>query len=114
MGAIEQLEFWKIYAISWCEHKPSVTISVKEEEWLDVGAWCWRNFDILSGISFLPYDDHIYQQAPYIDINKEDYEELLMKMPSHIDWTKLALIEKEDNTKGSQELACSSGFCEIV
>jgi ribonucleoside-triphosphate reductase len=114
MGAIEQLEFWKIYATSWCEHKPSVTISVKEEEWLDVGAWCWRNFDMLSGISFLPYDDHIYQQAPYIDINKEEYEELLMKMPSHIDWTNLALIEKEDNTKGSQELACSSGFCEIV
>ena len=114
MTAIEQLELWKLYADHWCEHKPSVTISVKEEEWVPVGAWCWENFSYLSGVSFLPFSDHTYQQAPYQDIDKATYEKLTKKMPSSIEWQKLQDFEKEDNTKGSQELACTAGVCELV
>ena len=113
-SAIEQLEIWKSYAQYWCEHKPSVTISVKEEEWVNVGNWCWDNFDYLSGVSFLPFSDHTYQQAPYQDIDKEQYESLQSKMPAKIDWSKLQDFEKEDNTRGSQELACTAGSCELV
>ena len=114
MTAIEQLEIWKVYAQSWCEHKPSVTISVKEEEWVPVGAWCWENFDYLSGVSFLPFSDHTYQQAPYQDIDEKTYKKLAKAMPTNIDWNKLQDFEKEDNTKGSQELACTAGVCELV
>ena len=114
MSAIEQLEIWKCYAQHWCEHKPSVTISVKESEWVNVGNWCWDNFDYLSGVSFLPFSDHTYQQAPYQDIDKEQYESLQSKMPEKIDWSKLQDFEKEDNTRGSQELACTAGSCELV
>ena len=114
MSAIEQLEIWKCYAQHWCEHKPSVTISVKESEWVNVGNWCWDNFDYLSGVSFLPFSDHTYQQAPYQDIDKEQYESLQSKMPEKIDWAKLQDFEKEDNTRGSQELACTAGSCELV
>ena len=113
-SAIEQLEIWKTYAQHWCEHKPSVTISVKEEEWVNVGNWCWDNFNYLSGVSFLPFSDHTYQQAPYQDIDKEQYESLQSKMPAKIDWSKLQDFEKEDNTRGSQELACTAGSCELV
>ncbi len=114
MTAIEQLELWKTYAQHWCEHKPSVTISVKEEEWVPVGAWCWENFSHLSGVSFLPFSDHTYQQAPYQDIDKATYEKLVKKMPTSISWQKLQEYEKEDSTKGSQELACTAGVCELV
>jgi len=114
MSAIEQLEIWKCYAEHWCEHKPSVTISVKENEWVNVGNWCWDNFDYLSGVSFLPFSDHTYQQAPYQDIDKGKYEELQSKMPTDIDWSDLKHYETEDNTKGSQELACTAGACELV
>ena len=114
MSAIEQLEIWKCYAQHWCEHKPSVTISVKESEWVNVGNWCWDNFDYLSGVSFLPFSDHTYQQAPYQDIDKEQFESLQSKMPEKIDWSKLQDFEKEDNTRGSQELACTAGSCELV
>ena len=114
MSAIEQLEIWKCYAQHWCEHKPSVTISVKESEWVNVGNWCWDNFDYLSGVSFLPFSDHTYQQAPYQDIDKEQYNSLQSKMPEKIDWSKLQDFEKEDNTRGSQELACTAGSCELV
>jgi ribonucleoside-diphosphate reductase alpha chain len=114
MTAIEQLEIWKVYAQSWCEHKPSVTISVKEEEWVPVGAWCWENFEYLSGVSFLPFSDHTYQQAPYQDIDEKTYKKLAKAMPTNIDWNKLQDFEKEDNTKGSQELACTAGVCELV
>ena len=113
MTAIEQLKLWKIYQEAWCEHKPSVTISVKENEWLDVGAWVYENFDMMSGVSFLPFSEHTYKQAPYQDIRKEEYEVLLEKMPKEVDWTKLAEYEKTDMTVGAQELACSAGFCEI-
>ena len=114
MSAIEQLELWKIYAKHWCEHKPSVTISVKESEWVPVGAWCWENFEYLSGVSFLPFSDHTYQQAPYQDIDEKQYKKLVKKMPATLDWHKLQDFEKEDNTKGSQELACTAGVCELV
>lgn len=111
--ALQQLRFWKIYATTWCEHKPSITVSIKEHEWLEVGAWLYKNWSYLSGIAFLPFDDHVYQQAPYTDINQQQYKEMLMTMPTDIDWTGLATYEKEDNTIASQELACVGGVCEI-
>ena len=114
MTAIQQLEIWKCYAQHWCEHKPSVTISVKEEEWVPVGAWCWENFEHVSGISFLPFSDHTYQQAPYQDIDEKTYKKLAKEMPTDINWNKLQEFETEDTTKGSQELACTAGVCELV
>jgi ribonucleoside-triphosphate reductase (thioredoxin) len=114
MTAIQQLELWKTYALNWCEHKPSVTISVRDEEWVDVGAWVYRNFDICSGISFLPHSDHTYQQAPYQDCDKAAYDELLGRMPVTINWGRLGEYESDDNTSGMQTLACTGGVCEIV
>ncbi len=114
MSAIEQLELWKLYALNWCEHKPSVTISVKEEEWMEVGSWLYDNFDIASGVSFLPFSDHTYQQAPYQDIEADDYLEWNGRVPSALDWTKFSNYEKEDNTSGSRELACTADACEVV
>ena len=114
MSALEQLEIWKCYAQHWCEHKPSVTISVKEDEWIPVGAWCWENFEYVSGISFLPFSDHTYQQAPYQDIDEKTYKKLAKEMPTDINWNKLQEFETEDTTKGSQELACTAGVCELV
>ena len=112
LTAIEHLDLWLMYQKHWCEHKPSVTISVKESEWLEVGAWVWNNFDDISGISFLPHDGGTYRQAPYEECSKEEYEEMLANMPKEINWA--SLIEEEDNVKGVQELACSSGSCEIT
>ena len=114
MTALEQLELWKNYALNWCEHKPSVTITVKDAEWMAVGAWVYENFDICSGISFLPHSDHTYAQAPYQDVDKETYEELKKQMPSKIDWSALSAYEKVDTTSGSQTLACTAGACELV
>ena len=115
LSAINQLQIWKTYAEHWCEHKPSVTISVKESEWVQVGAWCWENFDHLSGVSFLPYSDHTYKQAPYQEITSEEFRKARSKMPKKaIDWSLLKDFEKEDNTIGSQELACTAGVCELV
>jgi len=113
VSALEHLEVWKRFAIHWCEHKPSVTIYVSEDEWLSVGAWCWQNFDILSGVSFLPKADdaHIYQAAPYEEISLEEYTEMRKKTDFIIDWDKI--IEQDDNTIGSQELACVADMCEI-
>ena len=113
MSAIDQLKLWKVYQENWCEHKPSVTISVKENEWLEVGAWVYDNFDMMSGVSFLPFSEHTYKQAPYQDIQKEEFDVLLQKMPKEIDWSKLGDYEKTDMTIGSQELACVAGGCEI-
>jgi ribonucleoside-diphosphate reductase alpha chain len=113
MTALEQLELWKIYAEHWCEHKPSITVYVREEEWLDVGAWVWKHFDLLSGVSFLPHTDHIYKQAPYQEITEEEYERALAAMPKEIDWSLLSEYETTDMTTGSQELACVAGSCEI-
>ena len=113
MTAIEQLELWLTYQKHWCEHKPSVTISVKDNEWMEVGAWVYKHFDWMSGVSFLPFSEHTYQQAPYQDTDKEGYEFLLEKMPKEVDWSKLSEYEMSDMTIGSQELACAAGFCEI-
>ena len=113
MNAIEQLELWKTYQEHWCEHKPSVTISVKEEEWFEVGAWVYKNFDLMSGVSFLPYSEHTYKQAPYQDCDEKQFRDLENKMPIDVDWTRLSDFEKTDSTIGSQELACSAGSCEI-
>ena len=113
LTAIEQLELWLTYQRWWCEHKPSVTVSVKEEEWPEVGAWVYNHFDEMSGVSFLPFSDHVYKQAPYQDCTKEEYDALAAKMPKVVDWTKLATYEKQDATTGSQELACVAGGCEI-
>jgi ribonucleoside-diphosphate reductase alpha chain len=112
--AIEQLETWLTYQRHWCEHKPSVTISVKDCEWVEVGAFVYKHFDEMSGVSFLPHSDHTYQQAPYQDCDKSEYEELLSHMPPAIDWSELAEYEQEDNTSGSQTMACSGDACEIV
>lgn len=109
--AIEQLEIWLIYQRHWCEHKPSVTISVKDDEWPEVGSWVWKHFDEISGVSFLPYSNHTYQQAPYEDCSEEEYKEQLAKTPSRIDWADF--LEQEDNTTGQQTLACTAGACEI-
>ena len=112
--AIEQLELWLTYQRCWCEHKPSVTISVREHEWLDVGAWVYNHFDEVSGISFLPYSEHSYKQAPYQECDEETYRELLSETPTDIDWSQLQEFEDDDQTSGSQTLACSGDSCEVV
>jgi len=114
LSAIDQLETWLMYQRHWCEHKPSVTINVKKDEWFEVGAFVYEHFDEMSGVSFLPYDDHIYQQAPYQECTKDEYKELMKTMPKSIDWTKLSEYESEDTTKSSQTFACTGETCEIV
>ena len=109
--ALEQMELWLMYQDHFCEHKPSCTVYVKADEWVEVGAWVWKNFDRISGISFLPHSDHVYVQAPYEDITEDQYHELLSKMPKGIDW--LQMVEDKDNTEASQTLACVAGACEI-
>lgn len=111
--ALDHLNIWKDFQDNYCEHKPSVTINVKENEWLKVQSWVWDNFDSISGIAFLPYDDHVYKQAPYQEISRERYEEMVQTFPE-IDWSRLKDFEKEDHTSGLQDLACSAGVCEIV
>ena len=114
LSAVEQLEMWLAYQRSWCEHKPSVTINVKSDEWFEVGAFVYKHFDEMSGVSFLPFNEHTYQQAPYQECGKTDYTTLKSLMPKNIDWSKLSEYENEDNTAGSQTLACSGDSCEIV
>jgi ribonucleoside-triphosphate reductase len=114
MTAIEQLEMWLAYQRSWCEHKPSVTINVKSDEWFEVGAFVYKHFDEMSGVSFLPFNEHTYQQAPYQDVDKKKYLETLGQMPNKIDWSLLSDYENEDNTAGSQTMACSGDVCEMV
>ena len=115
LTALEHLNTWLIYQRAWCEHKPSITVSVKEDEWMEVGAWVYKHFDEVSGISFLPHSDHSYKQAPYQEVTKEEYDELVSKMPDTIRWEDLSFYETEDGTSGTQTLACTSdGNCEIV
>tara|TARA_Y100001938_G_scaffold135437_1_gene197113 strand:+ start:603 stop:2468 length:1866 start_codon:yes stop_codon:yes gene_type:complete len=114
MTAIQQLELWLTYQRHWCEHKPSITVTVKEHEWVEVGAWVWEHFNEVSGVSFLPHSDHTYKQAPYQDCGKREYDKLIKKMPVDVNWSELSEYEKEDNTSGTQELACSAGSCELV
>lgn len=113
-NAIEQLELWKTYQLNWCEHKPSITVYVKEHEWMEVGAWVYENFDICSGVSFLPHSEHSYQQAPYQEIDEDEYHAALLSMPDNVDWTEIANFEKEDMTTATHELACTAGACEIL
>ena len=114
MTALEQLNLWKTYADSWCEHKPSVTITVKEQEWVDVASWVYENFDSISGISFLPFSEHVYRQAPYQDCTEQEYKEALKTMPKNVDWAELSKYESQDYTVASQELACTAGGCEVI
>ena len=114
VGAMHQLELWKMYQNHWCEHKPSITVYYTDSEFLQVAQWIWDNFDLCSGISLLPVSEHTYQQAPYEDISAEEYDKLLASMPKDINWNDLQYFEQEDNTTGSQELACTGGACEIV
>ena len=114
VGAMHQLRLWKTYQNHWCEHKPSVTVYYTDSEYLQVAQWIWDNFDLCSGISLLPTSDHTYQQAPYEDIDEEEYVKLLDAMPKNVNWEDLSQFEVEDNTTGSQELACVGGACEIV
>ena len=114
LSALNHLRLWKFYQDEWCEHKPSCTISIREHEWLDVGSWIWKNFDDVSGISFLPYADHSYKQAPYQEITENEYKQWLTKTASFIDWTKITEYEKEDMTENTKELACTANACEIL
>jgi ribonucleoside-diphosphate reductase alpha chain len=114
-NAIEALELWKRLQEKWCEHKPSATINVREDEWMDVGAWVFKNFDVLSGVSFLPHDGGSYKQAPYQEITEEEYNNWLEKHPPVVfNWEDLKDFETEDHTTSSQELACTGGVCEVV
>ncbi len=113
MTAVEQLEMWKIYQVYWTEHKPSCTVSVREDEWMEVGAWVYKNFEYMCGVSFLPMSDHVYIQAPYQDLTEDEYNEWMKKMPIHVAWEKLSEYEKEDFTVSSQQLACVAG-CELI
>ena len=114
LGAVEHLKLWLAYQRYWTEHKPSITVSVKEDEWMEVGAWVYKHIDEISGISFLPYSDHTYQQAPYQEISEIEYNEILEKTPATLDWNWLNYYETFDGTTGSQELACVAGACDIT
>ena len=114
LSAIDQLNIWLVYQEHWCEHKPSITVTVKESEWLDVGAFVFKHFNKMSGVSFLPHSDHVYQQAPYQECTKDEYNDMLSKMNTRINWSKLKDYEKNDTTSGSQTMACSGDSCEIV
>ena len=114
MTALQHLELWLQYQRHWSEHKPSITVSIRDHEWLEVGAWVYKNFDEISGISFLPYSDHTYRQAPYTECSQEEYEALQLRIPKGVDWSDLKNYEKTDQTTGTQELACSAGSCELV
>jgi ribonucleoside-diphosphate reductase alpha chain len=113
VGALDQLRLWLTYAEHWCEHKPSITVYVRDDEWLEVGAFVYEHFDRMSGVSFLPHSDHSYKQAPYQEITSETYERLVAEMPDSLDWSQLPVFEREDSTEGMKELACSGASCEI-
>ena len=110
VSAMEQLKLWKIYQDHWCEHKPSVTVYYRDSEFLEIGQWLYNYFDTVSGISFLPYSDHTYPQAPYEKISKEKYDALVTDFPADFDWN---VTEDFDVTEGSQELACVGSSCEL-
>jgi ribonucleoside-diphosphate reductase alpha chain len=112
VSAMEQLKLWKIYQDSWCEHKPSITVYYSDDEFLEIGAWLYKHFDDISGISFLPRSEHTYKQAPYEEINEEMYEDMKAKMPE-LNWGLLGSYEQADMTEGQQTLACTAGGCDI-
>jgi ribonucleoside-triphosphate reductase len=114
LTAIEHLEFWKIYKLHWTEHNPSITVNVREHEWIAVAEWVYKNWDIVGGVSFLPYSDHTYQQAPYTDVTEALYDKYKAEAPESIDWSLMSAYESDDNTSSSQTLACVSGSCDLV
>lgn len=114
MTAIDQLENWLVYKTNWTEHSPSVTVSVKDEEWEEVGEWAFEHFDMITGVSFLPHSDHVYKQAPFQTITEEQYIMAKALMPESISWEMLPAYETEDTTTGSQTLACTAGVCDVV
>lgn len=115
INALEHLALWSIYHEYWCDHNPSITITVRDHEWFSVGAWVYENFDKICGISFLPHSDHVYQQAPYIEVTKEQYDDWVAQHPvPDVDWALLSGYEKEDNTVSSQTLACQGGVCDLI
>ena len=114
MTAIQQLRMWMAYQKHWCEHKPSCTVTVRDHEWVEVGAYVYNHFDEMSGVSFLPHSEHTYQQAPYQEVDKDTYKMVLQTMPERIDWAGLSEYEKDDNTVAMQTMACSGDVCEIV
>lgn len=114
MTALEQLELWLVYQRHWCEHKPSITVTVRDHEWMEVGSWVYKHFDEVSGVSFLPHSDHTYQQAPYQECTEREYRDAFDAMPTRIDWSKLSDYETEDTSKGTSTFACSGGTCELV
>ena len=114
LSAIDHLKVWQVYSDHWCEHKPSITVSVQEDEWMEVGAYVHKNFSHMSGISFLPMSEHTYKQAPYQDATRAEYGSLLKRMPENINWQELSEYEEDDYTHGSQTLNCSGDVCEIV
>jgi ribonucleoside-triphosphate reductase len=113
ISAIRHLEIWLAYQRAWCEHKPSVTVNVKDDEWEEVGDWVYDHFDEISGVSFMPFDEHTYAQAPYQPISKEEYAEWTYKMPYDVNWSLLSVYELDDETTSTQDLACVAGGCEI-
>lgn len=114
LSAIQQLEYWLKVQDEFCEHKPSVTVSVREHEWPEVGGWVYKNFNEVSGISFLPHSDHSYRQAPYQECSEEEYLKMKERMPKELRWEDLSYYEKEDTTTGMSTLACSADGCEVV
>ena len=112
VSAIEQLEHYKKIQKNWCEHNASITVYVKSEEWLTIADWVYSNWDIVNGISFLPVSDHVYEQAPYEKITKEEYDKMAKTFPK-IDYSQLGKYETEDNTEGAKSLACAGGVCEL-
>lgn len=113
LSALDQLEHWKLIKKHYCEHNPSVTISIGEDEWVDAAAWLYKNWDIIGGLAFLPRSSHVYQLAPYEEITKEQYEALAATLPE-IDFSSIVMYEKEDKTIGAKELACQAGVCEFI
>jgi ribonucleoside-diphosphate reductase alpha chain len=114
VSALKHLEIWKMYKTHWTEHNPSVTINVKEHEWIEVANWVYENWEYIGGISFLPFSEHTYKQAPYQDCTEADYYLAKAEMPAQIDWTDLVAYEFDDTTTGTQTLACTAANCEIV
>lgn len=112
MGAIEQMEHWKMMQDHWCEHKPSITVYYRDDEFMALGQWVWDNFDSISGVAFLPHSDHTYAQAPYEEVDEDTYNKLVATMPSSVDWN--SLLEDVDNTTGTMTLACTGNSCEVI
>ena len=113
LGPIEHLEIWKHFRENWTDHNPSITVSVGEHQWDEVGDWVYDHFDQVCGVSFLPKTDHVYQQAPYQEITEEEYRKAVAEMPKEVDWSNLRFYESSDQTEGVQQLACVAGVCEL-